>query len=790
MTGTRQSGERLARAALLAVVLLALAVRALGFERVFVDDGRVVFAAADAWYHARRALFSYEHFPRVIWFDPCIGHPDGAVITYPPLYHWLLAALARASGSGIGHFERLAAWVPAALGALTVLPVFGIARAFAGRGVALGAAAIYALLPIAVVYSRVGNVDHHAAVALFGALLLFGFVRALDPACRGRALARAFAGLALARAALLLTWNGSLLYPGLGEIALLAAGSAGGRPELLRGQLASGLATLALVAPVLLRQPVPPGGPFSATELSWLHGVAYAGVAGVAAGALAWERRAPSASPAVRLARAAAVAVALGLALLALPQAREGLARAHDFMTQEDTWTSRVAENLPLFTAQGAWQRAAGEGRMGGFAYLLPFVPLAFAAAARRPGREARGRLLFAWTLVFGALAWDQVRYANEWAAAGCVGLALMLSGLRDALRRRGLPPRAATAAALAVGAALLAPAFTRFFVPFGAPTLAALTGRTPGGDRALLTVEGTQLRFAERVAALSPPETSCWEQEARPAAGVLSHPTLGHVLHYTARRATPADPFGPYGVREHYLDAMRFLSTEDEAEAVAIAERLRTPWVVTSEEGWSGAPASIAGRLQREDGGARDAQPHLGRFRLLSEGPRGGVPLSIVFESAVARGPFYKLWAVVPGALLEVRAAPGERVEARLPLQTPIGRQLVFRAGATAEPDGIARLRVPYPSEPGAAPAPGGVPGAERELSATVRALGPWRVLAGERRWLVHVPEAAVASGGVVRVDEPPDAAAQDAGRPAARAPRGGALHTAPGTASGRASS
>jgi 4-amino-4-deoxy-L-arabinose transferase-like glycosyltransferase len=775
MTGPRQSGERLAVAALLGILALAFGVRLAGWERVFVGGDTVVFATGDAWYQVRRALYSFEHFPRVLWFDPCIGHPDGAVVSYPPLYHLGLAALARATGAGRAHLERVAAFAPVVLGALTVLPVYGIARAFAGRGVALGAALLYALLPIGIVYSRVGNADHHAGVALLGALLLWLFVRALDPAREGAALARAFAGLAGVRAALLLTWNGSLLYPGLGELALLAAGCVGARRALLGGQLASALATAALVAPVVMRAPVPPGGPWSATELSWLHLAAYLGLAGTAGGVLAWERLRPARSGGLRLARAAAVAAALALLLLLVPAVREGVARALAFVGQEDTWTSRVAENLPLFYAQGTLQRAAGEGRMGGFAYLIPLLPLAFALRAREPERAARARLLVAWTTLFGALAWMQVRYANDFAPAACAGFALLLAALAGALARRGLPARAAAGVALALGAALFAPALTRFWIPFATPSVDAARGRLPQGDRALLSVEGTQLRFVERVAALSPPETSCLAQEARPAAGVLAHPTLGHVLHYVAGRATPADPFGPYGVRETYLAAMQFLDATDESVAVQIAERLRTPWVVSSEEGWMGQPTSVAGRLQRDDGIGRVGFPNLGRFRLLSEAPRGGVPLSIVFESRVAGGPYYKLWEIVPGALLEVPVGVGERLSARLPLQTPSGRRFEYRASAVGGPDGVARLRVPYASAPRPTePAPG----LAADLAARTFALGPWRLRSGARAWAVDVSEQAVAAGETLAVG-----AAQGAGRPAAR-------HTGPSAGGGRGAS
>ena len=60
------------------VVLLAFALRAFAFPLVFTADGEVIFAIGDAYYHARRALFSFENFPSILIFDRFINHPDGA----------------------------------------------------------------------------------------------------------------------------------------------------------------------------------------------------------------------------------------------------------------------------------------------------------------------------------------------------------------------------------------------------------------------------------------------------------------------------------------------------------------------------------------------------------------------------------------------------------------------------------------------------------------------------------------------------------------------------------------
>jgi hypothetical protein len=105
---------------------------------------------------------------------------------------------------------------------------------------------------------------------------------------------------------------------------------------------------------------------------------------------------------------------------------------------------------------------------------------------------------------------------------------------------------------------------------------------------------------------------------------------------------------------------------------------------------------------------------------------------MSLAFETAPRPTPPYKLFAVVPGALLEVPAPDGEEVRARLRLVTPTGRRFVFEARGVAGEDGRAHLRVPYPTR----------------SSAPVRARGAWRVHAGGRTWAVAVPERAVLAG------------------------------------------
>ena len=134
---------------LLFILVLAAAARALRMEHVFLDDGTVVFAIGDAFYHAHRALFSFHHFPDFLRFDPCINWPKGAPVPHAPLYDLALAGFARVLSDSVSGFERIAAWVPVGLGALTVIPVYALAAGLRGRAAGLGAACLYSVLPMA-----------------------------------------------------------------------------------------------------------------------------------------------------------------------------------------------------------------------------------------------------------------------------------------------------------------------------------------------------------------------------------------------------------------------------------------------------------------------------------------------------------------------------------------------------------------------------------------------------------------------------------------------------------------
>jgi asparagine N-glycosylation enzyme membrane subunit Stt3 len=368
----------LAVIALGAVFVGAALLRLVGWELVFVDSQHVVFTMGDAWYHLHRGLHSFQYFPDILWFDSCLNHPDGAVVPWAPLWDWIVAGVARLTGEGVHHYEVVAASLPLVFGAATVIPVFLLGARLRGLAVGVGAAAIYAVLPIASEYARIGNNDYHAAIAFVGAWAILLYALALDPRLGGSQRVSVFAALAFLRFILVFLWFGSPVYLAPGEVALVMTGAVLGRRDLLRLHALSALATAALLFPLVALAPEPTGGPWSATETSWFHVVVFLAAAALSGSVGFWQGRRPAGSAWVACLRLGVVGVALSGAILLLPGFLTGLMRSADFVGQSDAYVSRVLENFPLLHERGGLAIVVGEKRLGGFLYLFPLAPLAF----------------------------------------------------------------------------------------------------------------------------------------------------------------------------------------------------------------------------------------------------------------------------------------------------------------------------------------------------------------------------------------------------------------------------
>lgn len=722
-----------------AVLLLAVGLRALGFEWVFVDSETVVFAAGDAQYHLRRALHAWMNFPSVLFADSYINYPGGAAISWPPLFDFTVAAFGRALASESHRFQVIAAWAPVAIGAATVLPVYTLARRIGGSGVGVGAAALLALIPIHINYSRVGQLDHHGAVAFIGVCLLLVVARL---AANDGSPSRLGFALAAARLAMLLTWHGSLLYLALAEGALWIAGAVTGRRELYRVQAVSALGTWVVLAPLVWLFPEPLGGSWSAIGLSRLHVLAVSGVVVVSAGMWWRAGRGGLGSPAGRLGWTAIFGlVAMGAALL-VPAVREGLEPGLRFLTMSDGVGQRTGEQLPLFAVFGRVTGRPVWEVWGLLGYAIPVLPFAVLWACPKEKR-ALGWVVAGWCLWFGGLALVQRRYGNDLAPAAAVGFALVIAAVgRRVGAALGGSRLAVVSACTAIGLVLLAPPIAVQTWPRLGNGFRVWRGDLAGRDPALLSVAGSLTRFMQLVRRVTPETSGYFDPAVAPEYGVVADPNLGHAIQNVARRPTPTDPFWAFIGEENWDAAFRLLAASSEAEAVALARKLSARYVITTS---SASPETFEGWLHHADGTRSGAWPASEHFRLVAEGPLGGVHFARSFQVQEGRRvtgpgtPPYKLFERVEGAVLEVLAAAGEEVIVTLRLATPGGRRIDYEAKGTAGSDGVARMRVPYAT---------GTPESEEAVATE----GPYRVRSGGGIRPQTISETAVREGAIMR--------------------------------------
>lgn len=717
-------------------MLTAWVVRSLLFATIFLGDGFVLLGLDDSAYHARRALFSFANFPHVLLFDPYMAYPDGSPVPFPPLYDWLIAAVARLFGDSTEVFERVAAWAAVALATTTLLPVYGIGRLVRGPAVGLAAAWIYAVLPASSLLSSVGYLDHHAAVAFVATCWLWSSLRQLSDERAGRA-GRVIAH-ALIVTAMPVVWSGSLLYVALAEGARFAvAGVFWRHPGRLMDQAASAGSAALLVVPWVAAAPTPIDGAFSSTALSWLHVVVLLALAALAAATSLLERRRPEPRWSRRVLRVLATALAIALPLLVIPGLAATLATALTFVSGQDVWAAGSPEQQPLFASTAEVLARSATVRFGWLVYGVPLLPVIVAAALRDRERREQLTLLLVWTTLLTVLALKQVRFAHDLAPLASVVFAGVLVGVSDGLARR-VPRPLARVAGAALGVALLWPAISQVHLPRARFALGQL-GATDQAEPARLSPWESEARFAVEVGRATPETSGFLDDRVRPEYALLVDPSLGHSFLYWSRRPVPANNFGQYLDREKFDLASLFYAEVDAARALDALDRLAPRFVVTAMDPYA-PPLPYSQRLHRGDG-FRGGDPVCGPcLRLVTEGPPGGTR-----RLMQGRGGYvaYKLFERVPGALVEVKASPGARVALELDLETPLGRRLVFEAEAQADADGRARLRLPYATD----------------VQPPVHAVGVYRLRidAGEAQPL-ELADEAVRAGATIVVDDATD--------------------------------
>jgi dolichyl-phosphooligosaccharide-protein glycotransferase len=157
----------------------------LAHDQIFVN-GQVWLRETDAYYYMRNIEALVHNFPHFNTFDPYQLFPGGGGGLQRPFFAWLVAAtilLVRGAASTLHSMEVVAAYVPAILGTLTLIPVYFIGKELFNRWVGVIAAALVIIIPGEFLHrSLLGFTDHHVAEVLFSTVCMLFLIMAVKRA--------------------------------------------------------------------------------------------------------------------------------------------------------------------------------------------------------------------------------------------------------------------------------------------------------------------------------------------------------------------------------------------------------------------------------------------------------------------------------------------------------------------------------------------------------------------------------------------------------------------------------
>jgi len=747
----RMNGERLSTAAVLAVlVVTAFLIRAAGSWQILQPDG-TRFWEFDPYYHVWRVLQTLREWPHVPVFDTAMNTPRGAVVIWPPLYDLSVATLAKACGCGAADtlcVERVAAWVPALLGALTLLPTFFLARRLLrSKGWAFLAAALLAVSPTHAWYSRLGFVDHHVAVTLAAVLMLLAFVRALDapyqPDGGATHLWSWLGGTAPTGAMVLgfLIWNGFLFFVFVLDawlLTLIVLDRAQQDSRVWKLGFATHVGAALVLVPFVKPVVAVSNQPFSPLMLSWLS-VAAPFVFALIAGLEGVRRALGGVAP--RWRRVCLTLPALAALALILPRL-PGLAQGVEWLLASDRFMGSVVESGSSFVAEGSLNLYYPYVMLSGFYLVAPLALILLARELRSGGERGRWLLLVSGTLLFlmsvlqrrfaepfapllGILAADLLR--RLWKAA--VGRAhrheskgVSYRKRRQALRQVAETPNVALPTGRRLWCAL----------PVAGALVVAYAG-SPSNYAAMLKSDARYSaetyadlkRFAvllEHSDGSTPPGVARRE-------GAVSVWDLGHRILYITHLPVISNNFGVHIGQDSWNDAATFFMENDEARALALLEGRRVRYVISDFDPTRGQLlVGYVGRQAQDyfesvpdsKGGfatlmkaafTRTLYFRLGSSYMGSEGvitypdgrkvpvaPLHGFRLLLETEKKDATRPL-RIFERVAGARLTVAGAPAEVLRLRYEWRTPEGRQRRYQLMLQPH-DGRHEAVVPYSSE------------------------------------------------------------------------------------------
>ncbi|QLD90773.1 hypothetical protein HWV07_17670 [Natronomonas salina] len=644
--------DRNAALALVALLVLTIVFRASTYGSVFRD--RVVYSGNDPYFY----VYLVEQSLANGW---SLGELPRQMLTGEPLT-FVVMLLASEFAGGLGSHRAILAWLPVIAAVATALALYGLARAVShDRRIALASVLVLATLPIHVLRTSLGFVDHHAFDYFWIVLAAWGLVGTMGLDSLGvdhrtiRSIGLLAAGVA---GGVLAWWAGSLLLFPI-AIAVVVAGTLAVRDDtaFVAPGIATGLgvglgAAIVVLAHVAFgwHEPVIVGVPVAVAI----------GVVGVVAATYAWRR-------AELPAWAFPTTGVGGIAIVA----------AGVYFLAPDAWARVSSQVSRLFSDEEIVEMHSlfGATTMGWlvlFGLLLLVVIPAMLWGAYRAYRGDRRWLVassYAWFMLF--LAAVQSRYAGEFApfAALFGGFAILVFAER--VDAAGLP------------------------VPLGGVHESI---SLPDRDVAMrlgfvvLLVCG----LSAILAPISANNVAIPEEQYETAAFIEGHATE------TGTEYPQSYVFSPWswnrmynyhvnGEAQSYAYAQQFYrpftQLQSPEQAYQMIQRGRSDGAYLVTEPVPGDPdipeASMQSRLHDRYGSRGSGVEGLGHYRALYASPSGD----------------YKAFRVVDGATIQGNATAGEPVLLRTDVDIS-GDSFTYERQTTAGENGRFNVTVPYPGE------------------------------------------------------------------------------------------
>jgi len=708
----------------LPIFILACLVRAIPWRFVLTSNG-VLFMDTDSYSHMWRIWNAASKSIPLSARDPFVNFPHGGEVLWSPAFDWILAVVIRQLGLEQPAAEVFCAWVPLVLGAFAVALAAHVAARTFSRTAGWVTGLSLAVLPGSFLYTQLGYLDHHAAIALIGTAMLAGAMKVVSNETLSPRLWPVLAGALCAFA--LSIWAGALLHIAILQTALLALALGTSSRELAKQRtlsLALAHAVCAITILPLSLRTWDIFGDFSPLALTRFQPTWYvAGATCLVCATLLWRIPRFGRTHLSRLVSAMAPGVlGLALAFVAIPELASTLDRSADWFTSDVEFIANISEVAPLFSGhnQPIWWRPLHF--LSGLFFLFPLAMLAVGWRTTRPERW----LLLFWTAVFCALTLEQSRFVNTFSIAHSIVWGGAISIFFAWIGERVTNPRTRHAARAIIGAVVATLILSSAWSYYGP--------RLRHRDFAVLDLKrGARIVVARWLGAARP---TTLDENGNPESGLLCVWSAGHEFRYYTGRAVHQDGFGPYVSPENTALASRYYEALNEDDAIEILKQMGTRYVFADQTGAGQPPYSdhsMTSRLVRDHGSSSELAvgrpqklewlPALTRHRLVYATANGSV------------GAW--LYEIVEGATVVGLATPGSRVTAELQLRSPSGTLQTWTTRGRADKDGKFRLRVPYATV--AAPDSGFVP------------LGPYELRSSQGIVEFDVTEASIRDGATV---------------------------------------